>query len=94
VRVTLIITEDENLATQRTQRFQAEQRNGKFAFGLIWQVVQAAVGARQDEIRMFKELIDSVTPLLPFLRSVMTGELRTEDSAHHDHEKPQEGAMR
>ena len=91
MRVTLIITENEDRADQRTQRFQAEQRNGKFAFGLIWQVVQAAVGARQDEIRMFKSLLDSVTPIFPFLRSVMTGELRTEDSAHHENEKAREG---
>lgn len=91
MRVTLIIRENEGQVGERIQRFQAEQPNGKFAFGLIWQVVQAAVGAREDEIRMFKSLLDSITPIFPFLRSVMTGKLETEDSAHSTHEKAREG---
>jgi hypothetical protein len=90
MRVTLIINENDDGVTGNgvIQRFEAQQRGGKFALGLVFQVAQAAFAARAPELAMAKALLDAIAPAIDVLRrAFFTGKVEAETSAHSDNEE-------
>jgi hypothetical protein len=97
VKVTLIINENDDgvIGNGVIQRFEAQQRGGKFALGLVFQVAQAAAASRQHELAMAKALLDAIAPAIDVLRrAFFTGKVEAETSEHRDNEKVREGAAR